>query len=339
MALRPCKVLIAGWGIVGLAFAIVMEMIGVDYFLLEAYSAIVTEVGAGICLMPNGVRVLDQLGCYEDLLSSNITELLSVGFRNTDGEPLAPSLDGSVITERYSILPLLCIRMFWSWVDHQMLLDVLYNRISDKFKGVSQKCVARVSHAEDHVEVTASDGSTFRGDILVGADGTHSRLGIQDYDEDTITATYAGISGTSTEAPGVPTGCLSFVTNKHFSYIIEKEALLREHANDNITSTVRFDDLYKSKIRAIQTPLAALANNPVAVLSQSSSLGAPLTAELPAVFQQVQDLRVPRVSQVVQLSRHRQQLDGLETPGLSDFMLYNFSKLPPGALLQRWDET
>ncbi|KAF5866585.1 hypothetical protein ETB97_011470 [Aspergillus alliaceus] len=167
MALRPCKVLIAGWGIVGLAFAIVMEMIGVDYFLLEAYSAIVTEVGAGICLMPNGVRVLDQLGCYEDLLSSNITELLSVGFRNTDGEPLAPSLDGSVITERYSILPLLCV----------LLNTFTYTlEISDKFKGVSQKCVARVSHAEDHVEVTASDGSTFRGDILVGADGTHSRV-------------------------------------------------------------------------------------------------------------------------------------------------------------------
>lgn len=39
------------------------------YVLLEAYPEIAPQLGASIGLLPNGLRILDQLGCYESIRS------------------------------------------------------------------------------------------------------------------------------------------------------------------------------------------------------------------------------------------------------------------------------
>jgi 2-polyprenyl-6-methoxyphenol hydroxylase-like FAD-dependent oxidoreductase len=57
-----------------------------------------------------------------------------------------------------------------------MVLQVLYNNIRDKTKVLTQKRVQNVELTEDGVIVKASDGSTYEGDILVGADGIHSSV-------------------------------------------------------------------------------------------------------------------------------------------------------------------
>ena len=111
MALRPCKVLIVGGGIAGLALALMLERNAVDYLLLEAYPKIVTDVGAGICMMPNGLRVLDQLSCYEDLLRHTQNPVSSISFRDLGGELLG-SLDGSLFNERYALDLPIAIGMF-----------------------------------------------------------------------------------------------------------------------------------------------------------------------------------------------------------------------------------
>lgn len=117
------------------------------------------------------------------------------------------------------------------WMDRKALLEVLYSRISDKSKLLTQKRIATVEHTETCVQVTAIDGSVYRGDILVGADGMHSRirqemtrlakgLGLQgDYDDETP-ATYSCIFGVSAGVPGIPLGCLDFVVNEQSSYIV-----------------------------------------------------------------------------------------------------------------------
>ena len=61
------KVIIAGGGIAGLTLANMLEKFDIDYILLESYSSIAPAVGASIGLFPNGLRILDQLGLYEQI--------------------------------------------------------------------------------------------------------------------------------------------------------------------------------------------------------------------------------------------------------------------------------
>jgi 2-polyprenyl-6-methoxyphenol hydroxylase-like FAD-dependent oxidoreductase len=112
-ALRPCKVIIAGAGVAGLTLALALEKTGIDYVLLEGYPEIVAQAGAGICLLPNGLRILDQLGCYEDLRDQVKGVLDTVSVRDPSGEALHISNGWSQrMVERYVLLPMLFFRLF-----------------------------------------------------------------------------------------------------------------------------------------------------------------------------------------------------------------------------------
>lgn len=64
MESKNFKVIIAGGSIAGLTLANMLEKVGIDFVVLEAYPEIAPQVGASIGMLPNGLRVLDQLGCY-----------------------------------------------------------------------------------------------------------------------------------------------------------------------------------------------------------------------------------------------------------------------------------
>lgn len=57
--------LIAGAGIAGLTLANLLERLDIDYLVLEGYHSVTPDAGASIVLHPHGLRVLDQIGCYE----------------------------------------------------------------------------------------------------------------------------------------------------------------------------------------------------------------------------------------------------------------------------------
>ncbi|KAM0607061.1 hypothetical protein ACHAP1_003779, partial [Verticillium nonalfalfae] len=59
------KVIIVGGSVAGLSLANMLEALGIDFILLEAHKIIAPQLGASIGLLPNGLRILDQLGCYE----------------------------------------------------------------------------------------------------------------------------------------------------------------------------------------------------------------------------------------------------------------------------------
>ena len=53
---------IVGAGVAGLCLAKMLEMIGISYILFESYRDIAPDSAASLGLMPNGLRILDQLG-------------------------------------------------------------------------------------------------------------------------------------------------------------------------------------------------------------------------------------------------------------------------------------
>ncbi|BCS04484.1 FAD-dependent oxidoreductase [Aspergillus luchuensis] len=292
MAPRPCKVIIAGGGVAGLSLALMLEKHGIDYLLLEAYPQVLATVGAGIALAPNGLRIIEQLGCYEDLQKCS-AGADQVHFRKPDGETLWGLDEGLAET---------CIAKHgytYMWMDRKSLLEVLYNNIADKSKVLPGKRVASVTHTDNGVDVVTTDGSTYSADIIVGTDGTHSKLrqemaryaedlGLsEDYaEEDKVAASYSCIFGMSDPVPGFPSRSLEFVTNEGFSYVLgagpagrvywfltekmkqtyygadiprfseeDKQRTLQEHWNDKVTPTVRLSDLCKRQLSTIYTPM------------------------------------------------------------------------------------
>lgn len=64
---KPFKVVIVGGSIAGLSLANMLQKAGIDYMLLEAYPDIAPQVGASIGLNAYGLRILDQIDCYDDI--------------------------------------------------------------------------------------------------------------------------------------------------------------------------------------------------------------------------------------------------------------------------------
>lgn len=87
------RVIIAGGGIAGLTLANCLQHAGIDYVLLEARSVIAPQVGASIGMMPNGSRILDQLGCYDEI-AGMIEPMLMSGCHYETGEFIGKENDG-----------------------------------------------------------------------------------------------------------------------------------------------------------------------------------------------------------------------------------------------------
>lgn len=64
-----------------------------------------------------------------------------------------------------------------------MLLEVLYDRIRDKPKVLTSQRVATIQNSPSSVTVTTNTGEAFTGDIVVGADGIHSTVRQQMWQE------------------------------------------------------------------------------------------------------------------------------------------------------------
>ncbi|KAJ5013285.1 FAD-dependent monooxygenase andE [Colletotrichum sp. SAR 10_99] len=155
------KIIIVGGSVAGLSLANMLEKFDIDYTILEAYSQIAPQVGASIGLLPNGLRILDQLGCYERLREAAGNYYHRVVFRDAMGKPISSNL-GPTISEKME--------------KQQMLLQILYDNLRQKDKVLTNKRVVHVETSSTGVVVTTKDGTTYTGDILVGGDGVHSKV-------------------------------------------------------------------------------------------------------------------------------------------------------------------
>ncbi|KAL3455958.1 hypothetical protein BJX64DRAFT_53548 [Aspergillus heterothallicus] len=161
------KVLIVGGSLTGLTLAAIFERYGIDYALLEKHADVTPAIGASIGLLAHGSRVLDQLGCFEELLAFG-NGIEDMEWYNPNGEKMG--CHASLGTYMESMLG---YRIFF--VERQRLLGALWGAINDKSKVHLSCSVAKIEHHRSGVKIETSDGRVFTGDFVVGADGVHSK--------------------------------------------------------------------------------------------------------------------------------------------------------------------
>jgi 2-polyprenyl-6-methoxyphenol hydroxylase-like FAD-dependent oxidoreductase len=86
------RVIIAGGGIAGLTLANALQLANIDYVLLEGRNVIAPQVGASIGIGPSGARILDQIGCYDDI-NEHAAPVCFASHHYGDGSLIKPPID------------------------------------------------------------------------------------------------------------------------------------------------------------------------------------------------------------------------------------------------------
>lgn len=163
------KILIAGGGIGGLAAALACTRAGTEVSLFERAAAF-AEVGAGVQLSPNVVRVLHNWGLKQALDAVvSVPQQLQIRSALTGAE-LGVLRLGDTIQARYGA-PYLTIQRSDL---HHVLLAELMRRDQAPLSLNSE--LASFSQSEEGVTLRLVDGRAVQGDALVGADGGFSAV-------------------------------------------------------------------------------------------------------------------------------------------------------------------
>lgn len=164
MASHPPKALIIGGEIAGPITAILLKKAGIEATVFEAWPR-ATGIGGGLQIAPNGMHVLAEAGLADDMIRrGSISE--QIQFLSQSGTPLA-----SINRDMVKRFGQPAVNMRRATLNEAILakaeregIDVIFNKrlawIEDRAGGPI------VAHFED--------GSSAKGDFVVGADGVHS---------------------------------------------------------------------------------------------------------------------------------------------------------------------
>ncbi|KAK1963164.1 FAD/NAD(P)-binding domain-containing protein [Colletotrichum sublineola] len=207
------QVVIVGGGITGLTLALMLQNLDVDYVLLEAYGTVTPNVGASIGLYANGLRILDQLGCYQDILTKSQPTEETICRNAASGKRIMTRHAKDAVIRRHGYATI--------FMERHDLLCVLYEHLRDKDRIILNKKVQRVETREGSAVVYTADGSIFEGQIVVGADGVRSTIrkemwrnaddngdsaAIPARDRGAIPCEHACVFGTAKPTPGIKPG-------------------------------------------------------------------------------------------------------------------------------------
>jgi salicylate hydroxylase len=162
---RPLRIAVVGGGVGGLAAAAFLHRAGLRATVFEQAPAL-TEVGAGLVVAPNAVRLLRRLGTMGRFLERAVALEVGWEFRRWD--------DGRVLSAED--LTGACERLYGErcYTLHRAdLLDVVASAVPDGRVRLGMRCTG-VSADGDGVRLAFADGSRVDADVVVGADGVHS---------------------------------------------------------------------------------------------------------------------------------------------------------------------
>ena len=161
------RALVVGGGIGGLTAALSLARVGIDVEVFEQAPAF-GEIGAGIQLSPNAVRVLHHLGLEQPLAA--------IGFRpealemrtwrvgwTVSRAPLGDAVQAAFGFPYYHVHRADLINLLAQAVNADARINT---RLATRCTGVEQDA--------DSVTLTMHDGAKQQGDFVLGADGLHS---------------------------------------------------------------------------------------------------------------------------------------------------------------------
>lgn len=157
---------IIGGGIGGAALARALHMHGMEVHLFERARQF-GEVGAGVQMTPNAVKVLNALGLADDLRRIGFLPEAMVG-RNWE---TAQELFRTPLKDS-------CPRIYGADFYHVHRADlhqILSRDLSEEQVTFRARCIGAETRGSTAVAVF-EDGSVFEADLIVGADGIHSAV-------------------------------------------------------------------------------------------------------------------------------------------------------------------
>lgn len=162
------SVAVIGGGIGGLTAAIALRGAGIDVDVYEQASTI-NEIGAGLGLFPNALRVLDNLGLKEEIAAQGVLQT-RVTFRRWDdgrviGEVDERGLEAEFGQPHYT-------------VHRTDLMKVLKRAVPPHVIHLGKRLVS-VSQDSSTVQLEFADGSSAEADAMIGADGIRSLVAQQ----------------------------------------------------------------------------------------------------------------------------------------------------------------
>ncbi|GGG61966.1 monooxygenase [Salipiger pallidus] len=163
-ALQGLRVVVAGGGIGGLATALALHRHGARVRVLERAEAL-TEVGAGIQVSPNGLRVIEALGLGPQLAERSC-KARAVMLRNFRHGAEVARLDLGQLPEGQD----------YRFVHRADLVDLLAETARNRGVKIRLLQNARSVTPGDLPRLDLCNGDTVEADLVVGADGLHSVL-------------------------------------------------------------------------------------------------------------------------------------------------------------------
>jgi salicylate hydroxylase len=160
------KVIVVGAGLGGLTAAAALNKRGIDVMLLEQASQL-GEIGAGVQLAPNAMKVLRALGLEKRAAEAGFEPDAHVVRNWNDSEVLAFTPYKGVLSNVFGAA--------YYGFHRADLHEILRSAVPSAAIRLGAKCTA-LREEGDQVVVTLADGTELKADAVVGADGIHSAV-------------------------------------------------------------------------------------------------------------------------------------------------------------------
>jgi salicylate hydroxylase len=188
--LNSRSIVVCGGGIGGLAAALALARRGAAVRVLERAPEF-GEVGAGIQLAPNASRMLDRLGVLERIAQTAVYPERIVWMDAESGEQLTALDLGEAFRTRYGYPYVVMHRTDLLTT----LLDAC--RAHGAIVLETEKHVTATATTATGASVACADGTSYRADVVVGADGLWSSVRAEQFPDEAppIGSTYVAYRG------------------------------------------------------------------------------------------------------------------------------------------------
>jgi salicylate hydroxylase len=195
--MRELKVIVVGAGLGGLTAAAALHSKGIDVVLLEQASQL-GEIGAGVQLAPNAMKVMRALGLEQRAAEAGFEPDSHVVRNWESSEVLA-------LTPYKGVLSKVFGAAYYGY--HRAdLHDILRSAVPPGSIRLGARCIG-VREEGDQAVALLADGTEVRGDAIVGADGIHSAVRASLFGVEnprfTGNACWRGMTPASALAPGL----------------------------------------------------------------------------------------------------------------------------------------